>query len=79
LPSALPDPTANFSEAAYAAFVYDGGLCEVSTNREVTWTHSNVSTQMCGKNTNEFYVSFAARIRLCRDVSVSFPPPSYPR
>ena len=32
LPHALPDPTQNFSEAAYAAFVYDGGVCDVSTN-----------------------------------------------
>lgn len=32
LPRALPDPTHNFSEAAYAAFVYDGGVCDVSTN-----------------------------------------------
>jgi hypothetical protein len=32
LPHALPDPTHNFSEAAYAAFVYDGGVCDVSTN-----------------------------------------------
>jgi hypothetical protein len=30
LPHALPDPTHNFSEAAYAAFVYDGGCCDVS-------------------------------------------------
>ncbi|KAG2355419.1 hypothetical protein BDR07DRAFT_1426303 [Suillus spraguei] len=29
LPHALPDPTPNFSEAAYAAFVYDGGSCDV--------------------------------------------------
>ncbi|KAG1760577.1 hypothetical protein EDD22DRAFT_900451 [Suillus occidentalis] len=29
LPRALPDPTQNFSEAAYAAFVYDGGVCDV--------------------------------------------------
>lgn len=50
LPHALPDPTPNFSEAAYAAFVYDGGSCDV-----------------CQKNTNEFYASFATRIRLCRD------------
>ncbi|KAG1794196.1 uncharacterized protein HD556DRAFT_1371547 [Suillus plorans] len=28
LPHALPDPTPNFSEAAYAAFVYDGGPCD---------------------------------------------------
>ncbi|KAG2131705.1 uncharacterized protein EDB93DRAFT_1177587 [Suillus bovinus] len=29
LPYPLPDPTPNFSEAAYAAFVYDGGPCDV--------------------------------------------------
>lgn len=29
LPHPLPDPTQNFSEAAYAAFVYDGGACDV--------------------------------------------------
>lgn len=29
LPHALPEPTPNFSEAAYAAFVYDGGSCDV--------------------------------------------------
>ncbi|KAG2074869.1 hypothetical protein BDR04DRAFT_121024 [Suillus decipiens] len=29
LPHALPDPTPNFSEAAYVAFVYDGGSCDV--------------------------------------------------
>ncbi|KAG2118220.1 uncharacterized protein F5147DRAFT_260925 [Suillus discolor] len=28
LPHPLPDPTPNFSEAAYAAFVYDGGPCD---------------------------------------------------
>ncbi|KAG1742455.1 hypothetical protein EDB19DRAFT_1701144 [Suillus lakei] len=50
LPHALPDPTPNFSEAAYAAFVYDSGSCDV-----------------CKKDTNEFYASFATRIRLCRD------------
>lgn len=50
-PHALPDPTPNFSEAAYAAFVYDGGPCDV-----------------CKKDTKEFYASFAARIRLCRDL-----------
>lgn len=32
LPHPLPDPTPNFSEAAYAAFVYDGGPCDVSKN-----------------------------------------------
>ncbi|KAG1871846.1 hypothetical protein DFJ58DRAFT_762568 [Suillus subalutaceus] len=32
LPHALPDPTPNFSEAAYAAFVYDGGSCDVCKN-----------------------------------------------
>ena len=35
LPSPLPDPTSNFSEAAYAAFVYDGGHCEVSNNHSM--------------------------------------------
>lgn len=29
----LPEPTPNLSEAAYAAFVYDGGPCEVSANK----------------------------------------------
>lgn len=42
LPHALPDPTPNFSEAAYAAFVYDGGSCDVNKNRfpwaEIMWT-----------------------------------------
>lgn len=32
LPHALPDPTQNFSEAAYAAFVYDGGVCDACNN-----------------------------------------------
>ncbi|EIW78378.1 hypothetical protein CONPUDRAFT_108240, partial [Coniophora puteana RWD-64-598 SS2] len=29
LPRALPDPTENFTEASYAAYVYDAGACEV--------------------------------------------------
>lgn len=30
-PAAIPDPTPNFTEPAYAAFIFDGGECEVST------------------------------------------------
>ena len=26
----LPDPTPNFTESSYAAFIFDGGYCEVS-------------------------------------------------
>ena len=29
-PQALPDPFSTFTEASYAAFVFDGGCCEVS-------------------------------------------------
>lgn len=29
-PAPLPDPTPNFTEPAYAAFLFDGGVCEVS-------------------------------------------------
>ena len=29
-PVAIPDPTPNFTEPAYAAFIFDGGKCEVS-------------------------------------------------
>jgi len=29
-PAAMPDPPKKFTEAAYAAFVYDAGKCEVS-------------------------------------------------
>ncbi|KAH7922757.1 hypothetical protein BV22DRAFT_1131164 [Leucogyrophana mollusca] len=32
-PQALPDPTPNFSEAAYAAFLFDDGFCEVCRER----------------------------------------------
>jgi hypothetical protein len=28
-PYAIPDPTPNFTEPAYAAFIFDGGECEV--------------------------------------------------
>lgn len=29
LPSPLPDPPSLFTESSYAAFVFDGGICEV--------------------------------------------------
>ncbi len=29
LPSPIPDPTPNFTEAAYAAYLFDSGPCEV--------------------------------------------------
>jgi hypothetical protein len=28
-PEPIPDPTPNFTEASYAAFLFDGGVCEV--------------------------------------------------
>ncbi|KZT03856.1 uncharacterized protein LAESUDRAFT_728854 [Laetiporus sulphureus 93-53] len=45
----VPDPTPNFTEASYAAFLFDGGRCEV-----------------CEKRTDEMYISFTLRGRVCK-------------
>jgi hypothetical protein len=31
VPAPIPDPTPNFTEASYAAFIFDGGKCDVRT------------------------------------------------
>jgi hypothetical protein len=31
VPTAIPEPTQNFTESSYAAFIFDGGKCDVRT------------------------------------------------
>jgi hypothetical protein len=39
-PYAIPEPTPNFTEPAYAAFIFDGGECEVrGTTLSFDWPH----------------------------------------
>ena len=75
----IPPPTPNFTESAYAAFLFDPGVCEVgSSYHRARHRVYNVSlticaTQRCKKRTKAMYASFALRLRLCDKVSSRHP------
>ena len=50
-PYAIPEPTPNFTEPAYAAFIFDGGECEV---RAITlssdWSHQHFTFRFARGN-----------------------------
>lgn len=69
LPEPIPDPTPNFTEASYAAFLFDSGECEVSISYLVTRHMLNLY-QWCKKKTKAMYASFSLRLRLCNKVSL---------
>lgn len=70
-PEPLPEPFQIFTEASYAAFVFDGGRCEVGlvwVTLYLAWTDWLSEQQMCKNKTDLMYTSFALRLRLCHRV-----------
>ncbi|CAL1699573.1 unnamed protein product [Somion occarium] len=49
-PSPIPDPTPNYTEAAYASLIFDGGECEVCGNKTSDMLISfNIRLRLCSK------------------------------
>ncbi|PCH35278.1 hypothetical protein WOLCODRAFT_107231 [Wolfiporia cocos MD-104 SS10] len=50
VPIPIPDPTPNFTEASYAAFLFDGGTCEICKSRTKKPYHSfTLRARLCEK------------------------------
>lgn len=70
----VPEPPAGWSEPAHAAFLFDGGRCEVCI--QLTLASRCVAlraVQMCGHFTKRMLVSYAVQARLCGNVSTPSP------
>lgn len=69
----IPDPTPNFTEASYAAFIFDAGVCEVSFIKSqyrciCTFGLTLTELQTCQASCKDMYRSFAIRARICNKV-----------
>ncbi|TDL28712.1 hypothetical protein BD410DRAFT_760244 [Rickenella mellea] len=48
VPSPIPDPTPNFTEPAYAAFIFDGGTCEAcGQHTDSSFTSFSLRLRLC--------------------------------
>ncbi|KAG1740787.1 uncharacterized protein EDB91DRAFT_1131442 [Suillus paluster] len=73
LPHALPDPTPNFTEAAYAAFVYDGGLCESRCRKDIVERYLiDVVSMFQGRARDEIWIPYVESTR-CFGTKLQFP------
>jgi hypothetical protein len=69
-PQAIPDPTPDFTEPAYATFLFDGGKCEVLWRSQLlVFAFTYLTIQICAGFTQRPHISFALRLRICGKVS----------
>lgn len=67
----IPDPTPNWTEASYAAFLFDEPVCDVRLHIDSAHCcHFNHRTQLCRKKYPGQAFSYMLRLNLCGMVRV---------